>query len=230
MKQNSSIYILSPFPVFNKDLVPDFESFDKEHSSYLYKTLILNYKEITKKISETLNIFFIFDKKDEGFLSEDFHDYENVTFIESGGTSILKSLADKYFYKFTNNIVIFFNSIGITPEDLDKIFNLLCMEDEAIVLGKSINQSLSFVGFNSFNLKIFEDIELSNIDYDYFLNRVAKFEHFIHVLDNFMLIKNINDFRNLYNQLSKKESFAYCSQEIHERFTNLFIEYKDLLK
>lgn len=106
----------------------------------------------------------------------------------------------------------------------------MSIEDEAIVLGRSINESLSFFGFNSFNKEIFEETDLLDLNYDSFLNRAAKYEHFIHVLDNFMLIKNIEDFKELYYRLSKKESFAYCSQEIHERFTNLFIEYKDLLK
>jgi hypothetical protein len=97
-------------------------------------------------------------------------------------------------------------------------------------LGKSINQKLAFIGFNSFNADLFEGAELHDLDYDFFLNKISKFENFIHILDNFILIKDIEDFKNLYHQLSKKESFAYCSQEIHEKFTNLFIEYKDLLK
>jgi len=230
MKQNSSIYILSLFPVFNKDIVPNFESFDKEHSSYLYSTLVLNHKELAGKLSETSNIIFGFDKNDEGFLNGNFNSSDEITFIDFSETPVLKNLSEKYFHKFSNNIIIFSNSIGVTSEDLNKVFNLLYMEDEAIVLGKSINQSISFIGFNSFNSNIFGDLELLNLNYDFFLNRISKFEHFVHILDNFMLIKNIDDFKNLYLHLSKKESFAYCSQEIYERFTNLFIEYKDLLK
>jgi hypothetical protein len=230
MKQNSSIYIFSIFPVFNKDSVPNFESFDKEHSSYLHSTLLLNQKELADKLSETSSIHFCFDKNDEGFINYNFSGTDDITFLDFSDTTVLRNLSEKYFHKFTNNIIIFSNSIGITSEDLAKTFNLLCMEDEAVVLGKSINQSLSFIGFNSFNSNIFEDLELLNLNYDSFLNRISKFEHFVHVLDNFMLIKNIDDFKYLYLQLSKKESFAYCSQEIHERFTNLFIEYKDLLR
>ena len=230
MKQNSCIYILSLFPVLNKDLVPNFESFDKEHSSYLYTTLLLNHRELADKLSKTSTIIFGFDKNDEGFLIGNLGSTDEITFIDFSDITVLKNLSEKYFPKFSNNIIIFSNSIGITSEDINKVFNLLCMEDEAIVLGKSNNQSLAFIGFNSFDSNIFEDLKLLDLNYDFFLNRISEFEHFIHVLDNFMLIKNIDDFKNLYLQLSKKESFAYCSQEIHERFTNLFIEYKDLLK
>ncbi len=230
MKHNSSIYILSLHPVFNKELVPSFESLDKEHSTYLYESLLLNHKELTNKFYDNSNIIFCFDQNDKEHLTENFNKAENINFIDTSRENILKSLSDKYFSRFNNNIIVFFNSIGITDNDLNNALNLLSIEDEAIVLGKSINESLSFIGFNSFNGNIFEEDDLLELNYDSFLNRAAKFEHFIHVLDNFMLIKNIDDFQELYNRLSKKDSFAYCSQEIHERFTNLFIEYKDLLK
>ena len=230
MKYNSSIYILSLHPVFNQDLVPSFESLDKEYSSYLYESLLLNHKELTDKLSEKANIIFCFDINDSEHLTEHLGRIENKDFINPENGHVLKSLSEKYFNRFNNNIVIFFNSIGITADDLNNALNLMSIEDEAIVLGRSINDSLSFFGFNSFNKDIFEETDLLNLNYDSFLNKVAKFEHFIHVLDNFMLIKNIEDFKELYYRLSKKESFAYCSQEIHERFTNLFIEYKDLLK
>ncbi len=230
MKHNSSIYILSLFPVFNKDIIPEFESFDKEHSSYLYSTLLLNHKELTNKFSETTNIIFCFDRRDENFLNGFSGGTMNIDFIDTGSQNVLKSLSEKYFHNFNNNMIIFSNSIGITSNDLNNVFNLLSIEDEAFILGKSDNKSLSFLGFNSFNGDVFEGIDFLNLNYDSFLNQVVNHEHFVHVLDNFMLIKNINDFKSLYNQLSKKESFAYCSQVIHERFTNLFIEYKDLLK
>jgi hypothetical protein len=227
MKHNSSIFILSLFPLFNKELMHNFESFDKEHSSYFYSTFLLNHREITKRESETSNIIFCFDKNDEGYLTDDFKNFGIIDFIEK---PVLKVLSEKYFQKSANNIVIFSNSIGITPGDINTVFNLLSTGDEAVVLGKSINNSLSFFGFNSFNSGIFEDVELLNLNYNSFLNNVVKFEHFVNVLNNFMLINTIEDFKYLYDNLSKKESFTYCSQEIHERFTNLFIEYKALLK
>jgi hypothetical protein len=226
--KNSSIYVFSIFPVFNKDKSPAFETFDQEHSVNLYSALALNHKEIACKLSESSDLIFCFDKDDEGHLPDSYKGVENIVFVNPDNA--LKILQEKYFRLYNNNIIIFSNSIGISPEDFNNAFNLLSIEDEAIVLGKSINQRLAFIGFNSFNAAIFEDVELHDLDFDFFLNKISKFENFIHILDNFMLIKNIDDFKNLYHQLSKKESFAYCSQEIHEKFTNLFIEYKDLLK
>jgi hypothetical protein len=77
---------------------------------------------------------------------------------------------------------------------------------------------------------LFSEIDWNNFNYDNFLLFTSKHEHFLHVIDNFLVIRNMEDFRNLYNELSKKESLEYCSQKMHEKFTHLFIEYKDLLK
>ncbi len=67
------------------------------------------------------------------------------------------------------------------------------------------------------------------LDYDTFLLEAGKSDLFLNTLNGFQLIENFSDFKNLYIELSKKESLSYCSQQMHERFTNLFIEYKDLL-
>ena len=75
-------------------------------------------------------------------------------------------------------------------------------------------------------VKLFE----VEFDYEQFLLEAGKNELFINTLDGFQLIENFNDFNSLYLELSGKESASYCSQESHERFTNLFIEYRDLLK
>jgi len=53
--------------------------------------------------------------------------------------------------------------------------------------------------------------------------------HFF-VLNNFLKIESLKDFKELYSVLSDKKSENFCTGGIHESFTNLFIEYKDLLQ
>jgi len=67
------------------------------------------------------------------------------------------------------------------------------------------------------------------LEYDKFLLEAGKSDLFLNTLNGFQLIENFSEFKYLYIELSKKESLSYCSQQMHERFTNLFIEYKDLL-
>jgi glycosyltransferase A (GT-A) superfamily protein (DUF2064 family) len=232
MKSNSSIYILLNSPGFNKEAVSEFESFSKDDSISLNSSLILNHKEILSKLPKTIRITFNFDNNDKGFLPEELK--ENGFDINFSDTSdkknLFKSMSEKFFSNSDNNLIIFAGSIGITPEDIQKAFNLLQIEDEVIVLGKTNRNNIAFIGFNAFNKELFQDIAWDDLAFDNLLAKVNKHDNLIHVLGSFMLINSIEDFKYLYAELSKKESLAYCSQNMHERFTNLFIEYKELLK
>ena len=112
----------------------------------------------------------------------------------------------------------------------DKMFDLLSIEDDSLVIGKSITNKVPFIGFNNIDRKLMIKLFEVKFDYEKFLLEAGKRELFINTLDGFQLIEGFEDLKNLYLELSKKESESYCSQESHERFTNLFIEYRDLLR
>lgn len=231
MKFNNSIYLFSDSPKFNKEVITDFESFSRDDTLLLNSSLFLNHKEIFEQLPKSINVVYCFDNIDKEFLPEELSENVVNTFGDtSDKNSLLKSLADKYFNDSANNLLLFAGSIGITNEDIQKAFNLLQIEDEVIVLGKTYNNNIAFMGFNTFNKELFDDISWDNLNYDYLLSKVNKHDNLIHVLGNYMLIISIEEFKNLYTELSKKESLAYCNQNMHERFTHLFIEYKDLLK
>jgi glycosyltransferase A (GT-A) superfamily protein (DUF2064 family) len=232
MKTNSSIYLISNSPAFNKDTVSEFESFCRDDSLLLYSSLIENHKEIFDRLPKTINVIYCIDNNDKDFLPESFKDNNlPVIFYNTADKkSLLKSLSDKYFNESDNNLLIFTDSIGITPEDIQKVFNLLQIEDEVIVLGKTNKSNIAFIGFNSFNKDLFLDLAWNNLSSDYLIEKVNKHDNLIHILGNFITVNSIEDFKYLYAELSKKESLAYCSQNMHEKFTHLFIEYKDLLK
>jgi glycosyltransferase A (GT-A) superfamily protein (DUF2064 family) len=232
MKSNSSVYLFTNSAKFNKEFIPDFESFSKDDSFLLYSSLVLNHREIFEQLPKTVNLISCFDDNDKDFLPEEFKE-NNIQVIFGDTTdkkSLLKRMSHKFFNESTNNLIILSDSIGISCEDIQKAFNLLQIDDEVIVLGKTNNDKVAFIGFNSFNKELFYNIEWDSLTYDYLLAKVNKHENLIHVLGNYMLINSIEDFKNLYAELSRKESLAYCSQNMHERFTNLFIEYKELLK
>jgi glycosyltransferase A (GT-A) superfamily protein (DUF2064 family) len=231
-KLNSSIYLFPLHPVFNPEQIPAFENFDAVHSALLYSSLTENYQEIFNAFEGKINTVFVFDDKDKDFLSAQFNNEGiNLFFGNTGNKSkMLKNLADKYFANYTNNLLLFSNSICLTANDIQQAFNLLSINDEAVVIGKTASGGITFLGFNTFNHELVDEIDWDNLNYDNFLLYTSKHEHFLHVIDNFLVIRNIEDFRNLYKELSKKESLNYCSQIMHEKFTQLFIEYKELLK
>jgi len=89
---------------------------------------------------------------------------------------------------------------------------------------------LQFFGFNNYSEEIINNLILSNFSYNDFLGLVKSCEHFMHIVNDVLLVRNIDNFKQLYQELSQKKSIEYCSQPMHERFTHLFVEYKDLLK
>lgn len=232
MKPDSIIYLVATTPLFNANDIPTFEAFDKENSLLLYSALTLNHYENLKLISDTYNSVFCFDEKDIEHIPEIItSDHLDTFFADTNKkTNYLKKLADKYSSKHLNNLIIFSNSIGISQSDISKAFNLLSMEDEAIVIGKSQNNGIAFLGFNSFNNNLFQEIDWDNLHFENLLPMVNKHENFVHVMNNYISISKLSDFKQLYTELSKKESLSYCNQEMHEKFTHLFIEYKEFLK
>ena len=134
-----------------------------------------------------------------------------------------------YFSIFENNILIRADVIGVSKKTMQKIFNMLAIEDDVLVIGKSKNKKVALLGFNNLEINLLDEMFSVDLEYNKFLLEIGKSDLFLNTLNGFQLIENFSDFKNLYIELSKKESLSYCSQQMHERFTNLFIEYKDLL-
>ena len=231
MKSSSCIYLVPHSAVFNAHEVPEFDTFGKDNSSNLYSALILNHKENFIPLEKNYQIIYGFDEADKDFIPSDFNDATRLFFCNTKDRkSAFKLLADKYFNSFSNNILVFASSIGFAGNEIEKTFNLLSMDDEALVIGKCINNEIAFIGFNTFNGEVFNAVKCIDNNFDDFLAVANKQENFIHTMGNFLFIKEIDDFKKLYAELSKKESWSYCNQNMHEQFTHLFIEYKDLLK
>lgn len=225
-------YVFALNPLFNKKSMEIFGNFDEENTVLLNKALLTNYFELLSGQNLYKKIF-VLSKEDEDCFPEELKENgAEIIFADtSDGKIFLKKLNEKYFEDCHNNLVLFYNSIGIKKDDIAGAFNFLDMEDETFVIGKSSNNNSAFIGFNNFNAELFASINWQHLDFDQILFSACKHENFVHIMsNNFMSINSIKDFKNLYGELSKKESLSYCSQNIHEQFTHLFIEYKDLLK
>lgn len=226
MKLKSNIYLLPSTPVFNPDAVPLFENFDSEHSAILWSALYLNSVEILEAYHDSPHTL-ILDERDSSSLPEKIKGKKNIIFSDiTNKELLLGNLDEKIFGKYDNNILFISSAIGFTHNDISKIFNLLNTNDDSIVLGRAVNNRICFTGFNTYP----DFLGTDTIDYDYILAESCKHNSFLYILENYISVHRAGDFKHLYNELSKKESLSYCSQEMHEMFTHLFIEYKDLLK
>ncbi len=230
-KSNSCICLLPLSPVFNTGKSPVFETFSQEDSSQLFSILYENYTEIFQELNETSTVVYCLDENDREIpkcIADKLSARQTIN--SSGINTETKNLNDKYFKRFHSSIIIFAHSIGISAQDIKKIFSLLEMEDESIFIGRDNDERIALLGFNTYNEELMGNIAEDRNHYNEMLIKASKHENFVHTLNNFMLIESREDFKRLYTELSKKESLTYCNQEIHEKFTHLFIEYKDLLK
>lgn len=231
-KSNSCICLLPLSPVYNTDLVPVFESMTPSDSSLLLSILYENFIELFKELNDSSTNIFCLDENDRDRIpGEPGYSVPQITWIDTSVlNNELKNLHERYFKKYQNNLIIFSHSIGISPQDIRKIFSLLEMEDESFLIGRDSDERIALLGFNTYNEELMENIVDDRNHYNEILIKAGKNENFVHTLSDFMIIESKEDFKKLYNELSKKESLNYCSQNIHEKFTHLFIEYKDLLK
>ncbi len=120
--------------------------------------------------------------------------------------------------------------MGVSLSSVNEILNLLSTDENTIVIGTSGNSSVCLIGFNHHTENLLKAIQYSERDYSKLLALLKTEEHFIHTLNGFVRVYDIHSFKELYDDLSQKKSIEYCSQEMHEKFTHLFVEYKDLLK
>jgi len=230
-KKKNCIYVLSLHPIFNGEEAPKFENLSFRDSFLLYNHLLANFIEIFANIDLSFDLVFCLNEKDESYIPRNFFPDDSLIFFNTSENIIsnLQRLEQNYFSIFENNILIRADVIGVSKKTMQKIFNLLAIEDDVLVIGKSKNKKVALLGFNNLEINLLDEMFSVDLEYDKFLLETGKSDLFLNTLNGFQLIENFSDFKNLYIELSKKESLSYCSQQMHERFTNLFIEYKDLL-
>jgi hypothetical protein len=232
IRPNSGIYLVSMAPVFDRKAVTPLGKLDVEHTSQLFANLILNHKENFGKIVNYSSITYCFSEADRHHLPDELT--KDGSFNVFGDTKNsyqnIKSIVDKFFGSVNINLVVFANSIGFSSAELRKVLDLMTIESDAVVIGKTPGGKVSFIGFNYINLDLIREINWNGIEYESLLHNVNKHDNFVYVWENSLMVSTGEDFKLLYSELSKRESLEYCSQQMHERFTHIFIEYKDLLK
>lgn len=229
---NNAAYIIPNSSIQNPNALKIFENFTVDDSKFLKSTLYLNLIDNFLISDSKTDFYFIMDIHDREYLSNDFK-IANLNFLFTDLTKpklLFEKLSNKEFTLYKNNIILSADLIGINIIELNKCFNLLNIDDETLLIGKSKEGQIGIFGFNTFSHSTFDCLIKSNFLYIDFLSCTKTISHFIHTLNDILLINNIDNFKQMYFELSQKKSIEYCSQQMHERFTHLFVEYKDLLK
>jgi CO dehydrogenase/acetyl-CoA synthase epsilon subunit len=232
MNSKLSVYIFPFSAVFNTEAVPVFDKMTPEESQALYSTLYMNYKEILESMPSEPESYFCLCEEDRDFIPEELNSENiNIKFYNRQECwDALNSIIEKKLQSTTSNVIILLgNSIGISPNDIKKISDYLDNDDNTIVLGRTSDDTLCFIGMNNYRTPFFIGESFDNIAFDRVLRKINCDENYIFQMDGFLAIESFDNFRHLYKLLSTKESIAFCSHAKHELFTNLFIEYKEFL-
>lgn len=228
----NAIYIIPASLIFNHEEIKEFEIFDKTDSLLLSSTLYLNLVENFIGRDFKADIFCLIDERDKEFISNELRNDEIKILFENinNKKNLFDKLSAKEFSLHKNNLVIFSNIMGINLTDVEKYFKMLNIEDESLLIGRSKDNCVVILGFNNYSEEVFTNLLKVNFNYDELLIKLSSLNYFIHTTKDILRINNLNDFKELYSDLSQKKSIEYCSQKMHEKFTHLFVEYKELLK
>ena len=229
---SKAVYIFPFYPFNTEELSINLNGFSKENILFLAMTLYLNILENLAGKKDKIDIYCIWDESDKDNLPDELksNNYKVIFTDESNKKTIFENLSSKEFSLYKNNLIVFSDVIDLKLSDYEQYFNLLNIENESLVIAKNKENSIAVFGFNNYSNEIMDSLLLSNFSYNDFLGRIKSCTHFMHIVNDVLLVRNINNFKQLYFELSQKKSIEYCSQKMHERFTHLFVEHKDLLK
>ncbi|MDT3697461.1 MAG: hypothetical protein ROY99_13850 [Ignavibacterium sp.] len=228
MNQNA-IYIFSPllFASGEENLIKNFSETD---SNFFKATLYLNIMDNILKRKDKTDLFVILSKDEMYSEFEAVNDFKLIT-AEQNSIEVLQSeQITKEFSNHKYNILVAGNVVNLSSSDIDKFFNLLGIDEKTILISKSSSNKISAFGLCGYTEELVRFFIESELSIQKFLGFNKSCDYYITLAKDLFEVTDTNDFKKLYIDLSQKASQEYCSQDIHERFTHLFIEYKDLLK
>lgn len=225
----SAIYIFSPSLGFSgvNDLTNSLSDSDKR---FFNTTLLLNIMENASSRKGKTDLFLILPKNEVNLELESINHFHLMITDQITLRVLLLENITKELNTHKYNIFIAGNVVDIRPSDIDKYLNLLGIDEKTILLSKSSTDAISVFGFCGYTESLIKFFIESELSIQKFLSFNKSCEYYITMIKDVFAVKDLNDFKKLYADLSLKSSLEYCSHEIHERFTHLFVEYKDLLK
>lgn len=225
------IILLSPKVLFNTEFISMVDGLTISDTSELFSLMLLNLSDNLSRIKSEFEFTIFFNQKDQDHIPAQYHLSAHRFFDPLTGLSQLTSFIQKKIHSgSTQFILIYADTIGFSNREYDRIINYLNLDDNCLVMGSSGNDRISLIAFNYFDERLFDKQYELNPQFTDFLKRANTLDYYLFIHNGYPAVSDLDDFRKLYRILSTKESIEFCSHELHEKFTHLFIEYKELLK
>lgn len=138
------------------------------------------------------------------------------------------SIFEQECKKFEKVLLVNDNTIGLTVPAVKKMVNILGLEEDVASVIMDETRRFCGMGFKTFDAEFYHACLKNEYLEDFYRTTVV--ERFWIPVNGLFSVHSIEDFRKLYAVLSDKSNAELCRKDYYDRFTELFIEYKDLLK
>ncbi len=232
MTNATNVFFVLTEPIFDKNDCHLYPNFSKSDSSFLSITLLKNLYEIFASVFVKEDLFFCLNEKDKEMVTLDFPPFLSgniFSFNEQTFKNDFTSLFEKRKFDAKNFIFLRPDFVGLISSDILQIIDLLTLDDDVLVIKKSLHKKIALFATNKYQNEIPELIHKKNFVCDSALKKLCGLDYQLYKLKNVFSLEQVNDFKELYQLLSRKENYACCNKQMHDRFTHLFIEYKELL-
>ncbi len=170
---------------------------------------------------------------DEMMLDEMFHaeTYKDIfTFLHSPETPDgLPRLIEKQLKTEEKFFITKSNSFGFFPALFAGLKNYLEIEEDVCVLYASKSERLCALGATRFEDSLLQFLDDRHTKQDFVYSMDSPDRYYI-FQNNLFVVDTVADFRELYRRLSHRENIHLCSKYFYDQFTEIFIEFKELLK
>lgn len=214
-----NFFFIYPDSSFNEITLKNLNPFSESDFEHLKTTLAKNNLEIIQSYLRNDSVNF--------FSQDEFHFHDEQTEFAGLNINFLESeeAIEKKSSEIKMNFFINPFGFGLNKDFIEKIFSLLEIDDD-IAIYSMHEKYITFLAFNNYD-KIFSDLFHINSNEKKMHKNFLSLEKLFYRLDGYELINDFSALKKLYDFLSKKESIPYCSQNMHEEFTHIFIEYKE---
>ncbi len=220
--ENAAVFIVAFHPDSYYNVTGSENNMSAEDLFSLTEILIQNNYDICIE-SSLNNIFILCDKSLENIVINS----ESHQLVFTEPEELHRFIAEKKT-KYAKILIINANTVGLTRQKIEHMVNLLDMEDEVTLLGIDNSDKIGFTASCSYSEELLT-CQLNNCDFHDLFKKVPHLEYYFILMSGIYSMTNLADFKHLYSILSQRENFNLCSKNIYDRFTELFIEYKELI-
>jgi hypothetical protein len=139
------------------------------------------------------------------------------------------ALFEKYFHSDDKYFILLGNTFGLSPAYYAGLRNQLGIDEDVCVVHTASEERVCGAGILHIEASTLRFLDETTTKDQFIFSPDAPDRYFL-FSNGFCLVDTLADFRELYRRLSHRENIHLCSKYFYDQFTEIFIEFKELLK